>query len=620
MDKTVNKSSAKGRTLWIIGLFVISVALVVAILGIGSRAAGGPYVEKEDTSYIGHVSTASSLQDAVEKWQYVIRANSECDAETFAGAQGYNGNLTSVAEGSNTYTPANQDEIERFDGNHICFQASDEDGSNATWLGVQMRFSDSDGSYEDGWPEVQVSLPISWSALTAAQKTDLNPYDCPEPIQIDAETGRCVVGDGEGLEVINQTDAGDPGTIVSSVGGGVTGFTVVITRTNGTYTARVSSEASVQQWRYIVQDESACNEQNFPQGGPSSVQIDSNSYTTSEADLGKNICFAAHLDDGNWLYAGTSFAPTPTPQDPEDEECPEGSIQGYSGGCIAPGGEGEPCDLGGIGNSEGQCVPCPTGEGYVIVNNTCVLEAGDGSGTGLCPASQVEKAGACVNPCEPGHILDGNTCVSVSTPTHSDLAADHFDDISATDSYAAAVGFLLEQEITTGCDEDSFCPDRQLTRREFVTFLYRLLDQPKHPSPGSEIFDDVEAGSYADEAIGWAHHAGVTTGCDEDSFCPRRTVTKAHVATFLYRLTEGVDHEGFNFEDIDENAYYANAADWAVSNGVVLSCRGVGDPTSEIIWFCPGNPVTRSDAATFIYNFAITPESWGSADLPIDPK
>ena len=187
-----------------------------------------------------------------------------------------------MSTGSNVYTPANQDEIERFDGSYICFQAllggsnQDSDFEVVRYPATILGFDD--GYYEAGWPEVQVSLPISWSALTAAQKISVNPYDCPEPIMITAENGRCVVGDGHGLEVINQTDVGDPGTIVSSVGGGATGFTVVITNANGTYTARASSEASVQQWRYIVWDESACSERNFPQVSPSDVQIGSNSY------------------------------------------------------------------------------------------------------------------------------------------------------------------------------------------------------------------------------------------------------------------------------------------------------------------------------------------------------
>ena len=440
---------------------------------------------------------------------------------------------------------------------------------------------------------------------------------------------------------------------VSASGGDKPTTGIWVKQDLNTYTGKVvadDTDTIIERWKYTIRDDDTCEPSIFENGGQDAgnsidVVYGSNSYTPADKNVidqydGQYICFAGVDVDGSWHHAGRQLnwiyqvhsddPVAPTPQDlcpgdliptPEGDcvapveegepcdlggignseglcvpspstECLDGLIPTPEGDCVAPVEEGEPCDLGGIGNSEGLCVPCPTGEGYVIVNNSCVPEAGSGPST-----------------------------------THSDLATNRFDDISATDSYATAVGFLLEQEVTTGCDEDSFCPGRQLTRREFVTFLYRLLDQPKHPSTGSELFDDVVAGSYADEAIGWAHHAGVTTGCDEDLFCPSRTVTKAHVATFLHRL---VGEPPFSYEphititpvDFDSDAYYAEAAGWAVRHGIVLDCGGAGGQDeqgqiSAIYSFCPGNPVTRSDAATIIYTFAITPESWGSADLPI---
>ena len=88
------------KNIWIVGLLIVAAAvLIIAVLGIGSRAAGGPHVIKEGNTYTGHVSTASSLQDSVEKWEYVIRANSECDSDAFVDSQSYNGNLTSIVDG-----------------------------------------------------------------------------------------------------------------------------------------------------------------------------------------------------------------------------------------------------------------------------------------------------------------------------------------------------------------------------------------------------------------------------------------------------------------------------------------------------------------------------------------
>ncbi len=52
---------------------------------------------------------------------------------------------------------------------------------------------------------------------------------------------------------------------------------------------------------------------------------------------------------------------------------------------------------------------------------------------------------------------------------------------------------------------------------------------------GSDRFADVPEGHYADEAIGWAVDEGITSGCGDDEFCPDEGVTRAQVMTFLFR-------------------------------------------------------------------------------------
>ena len=59
---------------------------------------------------------------------------------------------------------------------------------------------------------------------------------------------------------------------------------------------------------------------------------------------------------------------------------------------------------------------------------------------------------------------------------------------------------------------------------------------------GSDTFDDVPAGHWADEAIGWAVQNGITSGVGGGKFDPNGTVTRAQIITFLHRtvnLLEG---------------------------------------------------------------------------------
>ena len=52
---------------------------------------------------------------------------------------------------------------------------------------------------------------------------------------------------------------------------------------------------------------------------------------------------------------------------------------------------------------------------------------------------------------------------------------------------------------------------------------------------GSDIFDDVPADHWANEAIGWAVQNGITSGVAPTKFDPNGTVTRAQIVTFLHR-------------------------------------------------------------------------------------
>ena len=52
---------------------------------------------------------------------------------------------------------------------------------------------------------------------------------------------------------------------------------------------------------------------------------------------------------------------------------------------------------------------------------------------------------------------------------------------------------------------------------------------------GSETFDDVPAGHWAEEAIGWGVANDLTRGVGEGRFDPNGTVTRAQIVTFLHR-------------------------------------------------------------------------------------
>ena len=200
----------------------------------------------------------------------------------------------------------------------------------------------------------------------------------------------------------------------------------------------------------------------------------------------------------------------------------------------------------------------------------------------------------------------------VEEETQSARSADVYLDIEPNTWYEPAVTWMVQREITRGCGPDTFCPGRQVTRQEFVTFLWRAAGRPSGSFSGADAFADV-GGGYADQAIGWAASIGVTSGCttgefgDEDwGFCPEDPISRAEIATLLFRFVEATWAEEVDFEDVPSESYYRSAVGWMSYFEITSGCQSG--------MFCPSRLASRAEVATLIYRVAIRPHSWGAGN------
>jgi uncharacterized protein YkwD len=121
-----------------------------------------------------------------------------------------------------------------------------------------------------------------------------------------------------------------------------------------------------------------------------------------------------------------------------------------------------------------------------------------------------------------------------------------FSDVASTDFFAPAVGWMVAEGTTTGTDTGRFEPYRPVTRGEIATFLHRA-----HGSPAADpaAFADVPSSAFYAEAVGWMVTNGISTGATSTAFEPNRSVTRAEIATFLYRAagspSVSIDYSGF---------------------------------------------------------------------------
>ena len=128
-----------------------------------------------------------------------------------------------------------------------------------------------------------------------------------------------------------------------------------------------------------------------------------------------------------------------------------------------------------------------------------------------------------------------------------------------------------------------------------ATFLARALDLV---APGEEAgFDDVDPDGVHSAGIAALLGAGITSGCSAGptSFCPDQPVTRAQMATFLARALNLVaSGEEAGFDDVDPDGVHAAGIAALLGAGITSGCSA--EPRS----FCPDQPVTRAQMATFL--------------------
>lgn len=142
-----------------------------------------------------------------------------------------------------------------------------------------------------------------------------------------------------------------------------------------------------------------------------------------------------------------------------------------------------------------------------------------------------------------------------------------FKDVSVGEYYYDAVLWAAANGITAGTSSTTFSPDNPCTRAQIVTFLWRAVGSPTVNA--SNPFRDVAEGMYYYDAVLWAVENGITSGTSSTTFSPDKECTRAEAVTFLYRAKKSPAVSGTNnFTDLTSGAYYINAVQWAVNTGV----------------------------------------------------
>ncbi|HDL42039.1 MAG TPA: S-layer homology domain-containing protein, partial [Actinobacteria bacterium] len=174
----------------------------------------------------------------------------------------------------------------------------------------------------------------------------------------------------------------------------------------------------------------------------------------------------------------------------------------------------------------------------------------------------------------------------VDPPTFNDTAGS---------GHEANIEWAAAQGITPGCNppaNTSFCPEQPVTRGQMAAFLRRTLGLP---AASMDYFSD-DSGNIFEGDINAIAEVGITSGCDGGpSFCPDDPVTRGEMAAFLNRAY-GLAASSVDYFNDDDTSIFEQDINRLRLAGITLGCN---PPTNDN--FCPDDPVTRAQMATFLH-------------------
>ncbi|HHQ49128.1 MAG TPA: hypothetical protein ENK19_09650 [Acidobacteria bacterium] len=124
----------------------------------------------------------------------------------------------------------------------------------------------------------------------------------------------------------------------------------------------------------------------------------------------------------------------------------------------------------------------------------------------------------------------------------------------------------------------------------------------------TKAFNDVAPSFWGDAYVHALAGARISMGCGDGNFCPTDIMTRGVMANWLVKVMHGPDFmpmpcQGTFADVICESTPNANYIEQLYADGVTTGC----DPGPPLL-YCPDDPVTRAQMATFITRAAYGPD------------
>ncbi|MBP1995080.1 S-layer homology domain-containing protein [Paenibacillus eucommiae] len=175
-----------------------------------------------------------------------------------------------------------------------------------------------------------------------------------------------------------------------------------------------------------------------------------------------------------------------------------------------------------------------------------------------------------------------------------------FADVSAASWYNDAVSFLAARSITSGTDDNNYSPNAAVTRGQFIVLLLNAYGIAPDESGAANFADAGD--TYYTDYLAAAKRLGITTGIGDNKFAPDKQITREDLFTLLYRSldvlgelpAEKTNATVASFTDAGQIAGYAQEAFKALVEGGII--------TGSSSKLEPKDISTRAQVAQVLYN------------------
>ena len=111
-----------------------------------------------------------------------------------------------------------------------------------------------------------------------------------------------------------------------------------------------------------------------------------------------------------------------------------------------------------------------------------------------------------------------------------------FSDVSKTHTFYKAILWASQKGITKGFGDGTFGINKYCTRGQIMMFIWRAKGMPAPKTAARSPFKDVPKTHVFYKAILWGSQKGITKGFGDGTFGIDKNCTRGQIVTFLYRI------------------------------------------------------------------------------------